>query len=99
MSLLYEILDAETIATIDYRVDNMEPMLHITSSFENLSRSEKAILVDYVKQRRNPPPPLAQGHKTEPYYKDEDEIGVIPTYSWDELSDVEKDFYNKQNEN
>ena len=37
------------------------------------------------------------GSKTVPYYSDEDMYGVVPTYSYNELSLNEREFYESKN--
>jgi len=95
MSLLTFLSDKEITET-NKRILNGESLHEIGRSFPKLNRSQKSVLWDYLRSIRYPSSSGILGSKTEPY-QDEDQIGVLPEYTWESLSKEEKDFYNIKN--
>jgi hypothetical protein len=97
--MIYDFLKAGEVESIKKRVLDGESLLSIGKSYLNLKRGHRSVIWCYMRSVRTPPLSNSSGlfgHKNEPYWT-EDQIGVIPTYTWEDLSDEEKDFYNLKN--
>jgi hypothetical protein len=96
---IYNFLKDGELETIKKRVLDGEPFLSIGKEYLQLKRRHRSVLWGYMRSVRTPPLSNSSGlfgHKNEPYWT-EDQIGIIPTYKWEDLSDEEKDFYNLKN--
>ena len=92
------ILNSDEINTVNQRVASGVDIFTILTTYKSYPEKDREIIKCYIKERlklvftNN----RIMGHKNEPYYKNEDEM-IIPKYTWDNLSDEEKQFYNQNN--
>lgn len=90
MRLILTFLTEKQVIEVNNRIFDEEGTYSILASFKELTRQQKAILGQHIRDLKYPNSSGILGSKRESYYE-EDEIGVLPTYSWDELSKNEKD--------
>lgn len=94
-----DILSTKEINDIDQRVNSGVDVFTILTTYKKYTEEDREIIKCYIKERfklifnNN----RIMGHKNEAYYKNEEEM-IIPKYTWDDLSEEEKEFYN-QNKN
>lgn len=69
----------------------------LLSSYKSYFEKDKKIIKTYIENElRFIYSVKSMGHKNEPYYEKEEDM-EIPKYSWKNLSDDEKNFFNKYN--
>lgn len=94
VSLLLTFLTEEQIYDVNKRSRSNERTYAITTSFENLSKPQKAVLNQYVRDLKYPRPKSGRlGSKEEAYNTEEEMLAKGLEYSFDDLSPRELAFY------
>ena len=97
MSLLLDFLTNRNISDIEKRIEDGEPLYKISDTYPGLNRSERAALWYHMRIKRNPLPKNNLGSKDVAYYEDEEEqMALMPKYTWESLSKEEKEFYKNK---
>ena len=86
------------INTINERIAAGVSVFTVSVTYQSFSNKDREIIKCYIKERfelvfNNT---KMIGHKNEPYYKTEDEM-IIPKYTWNDLSNQEKQFHKQKN--
>jgi hypothetical protein len=96
VSLLLTFLTEEQIYDVNKRSRSDERTYSITTSFDDLTKPQKAVLNQYVRDLKYPKPTTGRlGSKTEVYNTEEEMLSKGPEYSFDDLSVKERAFYDK----
>jgi hypothetical protein len=92
------ILNSKEINTINQRIASRVDVFTILITYKSYSKENREMIKCYIKERSDLVfnNTSVMGHKNEPYHKSEDEM-IIPKYTWDDLSNEEKKFYNENN--
>jgi len=100
--MIRQFLTNEEIIKIDLCIAKGDTLSSISRNYKHLNRSQNAVFHDYLKKRKYSQSRELLGSKTTPYYEDEEEqMNLMPEYTWESLSRKEKEFYNnktKENE-
>ena len=92
--MIFDVLTDDEVIALQKLVEQKTTWSYIKSLYRPLSDQEWSIVRDYynhlVSHFGNG---LIFGHKDEPYYTGETVEERNPTYSWDTLSETEKEFY------